>query len=525
MKRVAFVIAGLLAILAPAVLGYRFGTGHWPGRPSSLMMEAKPMAAPSEAMPAPSQRVLYWRDPDGKPAYATNPMKTADGRDFIAVTENEEPDFTGTKPADLMTPEQSSPAPMAAKGERKIKYYRNPMGLPDTSPVPKKDSMDMAYIPVYDDEEDDGTTVKVSLDRVQRAGVKSEAAEMRQLARPVRAPGIAKIDERTIREVTLRADGYIEKLYVAEMGKHVKAGDSLFRVYSPDIVKAGVDYKTARSATAREPRGEAEKDLQGAVQRLENLDVPVSVIAELKSGKDVLPKKIDWPSPVSGVVIEKKVVEGQKVSSGDMLFRIADLSRIWVVADVAEQDIGPIVVGAPAKLKFRAFPDETFDGKVTFILHELDMQTRTAKVRIEIANPEHRIRHDMYADVTIDTGAGDGLRLAVPSSAILDTGAKQVVLVDKGEGRFEPRPVKLGLRGDGYVEIKVGLADGDKVVTTANFLIDAESNLKAALKNFAPDGQAPADAQPMSDTAVPMTPGMKPEMVPGEMKPMVEGGP
>ena len=487
------------------------------------------MAAPEDAMPAQSRQVLYWRDPDGKPAYAANPTKTADGRDFVAVTEQEEPDFAGMKMAEPMKSAAAASPPMAAKGEHKIKYYRNPMGLPDTSLTPKKDSMDMAYIPVYEDEEDDGTTVKVGLDKVQRAGVKSEPAEMRQLARPVRAPGVAKIDERTIREVTLRTDGYIEKLYVAEMGKHVKAGDPLFRVYSPDIVKAEVDYKTARNATAGQSRGEAEKDLQGAVQRLENLDVPAHVIASLKSGKGEMPQKIDWPSPVSGVVIEKKVVEGQKVNSGDMLFQIADLSKMWVVADVAEQDIGPVQVGAPAKVVFRAFPDETFEGKVTFILHELDMQTRTAKVRIEIANPEHRIRRDMYADVTIDTGSGDGMRLAVPSSAVLDTGAKQVVLLDKGEGRFEPRPVKLGVRGDGYVEIKEGLADGDKVVTTANFLIDAESNLKAALKSFAPDAQAPADAKPMSEmdpgVASDMKSGMKPEMATDPMKPMSDMAP
>lgn len=156
-------------------------------------------------------------------------------------------------------------------------------------------------------------------------------------------------------------------------------------------------------------------------------------------------------------------------------------------------------MGAPATAVFRAFPNEKFEGKVTFILHELSMQTRTAKVRIEIANPDHRIRHDMYADVTIDSGSGDNLRLVVPVSAVLDTGARQVVLVDKGEGRFEPRPVKLGVRGDGYVEVTEGLAAGDNVVTSANFLIDAESNLKAALKGFTADAPPPEGAAPQTD--------------------------
>ena len=497
MKKLAFVLAGILVVLGPAAIGYRFGTGHWPGRPSAIMADSAAVVQP-DAMLAASRRILYWKDPGGKPAYAANPMKADDGRAFVPVYDDAAPDFPKSMP------EATKAAEMPAqKGEHKVKYYRNPMGLPDTSPVPKKDSMSMDYIPVYEDEDDDGSSLKVSLDKIQRAGVKSEPAEMRKLARPVSAPGIAKIDERTLREITLRADAYIEKLYVAEMGKHVKAGEPLFRIYSPDIVKAEVDYKIAKAATAGQSHGDAEKDLQGAVTRLENLGVPETVIKSLNADKNATPMKIDWPSPVSGVVIDKKVVEGQKVTAGTMLYQIADLSKIWVVADVAEQDIGPIKVGAPATVIFRAFPGEHFEGQVSFILHELDMQTRTAKVRIEIANPEHRIRHDMYADVTIDTGDADAQRLAVPSSAILDTGKRQVVLVDKGEGRFEPRSVKLGVRGDGYVEVKEGLAAGDKVVTSANFLIDAESNLKAALKGFTADTPAPDAAKPMSE---PMTP-------------------
>ena len=520
MRKLAFVLAGILVIFGPAAIGYRFGTGHWPGRPSAMMDDGAAMVQP-DAMPAVGRRVLFWRDPDGKPAYTANPANAADGRAFVPVYDDEVPDFPENKSKN--TPPMKAAEGSAPSGERKIKYYRNPMGLPDTSPVPKKDSMSMDYIPVYEDEDDDGTSVKVSLDKVQRAGVKSEPAVMRKLARPVSAPGIAKIDERTLREVTLRADAYIEKLFVAEMGKHVMAGEPLFRIYSPDIVKAEVDYKIAKAASTGQSRSDADKDLQGAVMRLENLGVPDSVIKSLNADKNAAPMRIDWPSPVSGVVIDKKVVEGQKVSAGEMLYQIADLSKIWVVADVAEQDIGPIKVGAPATVVFRAFPGERFEGKVSFILHELDMQTRTAKVRIEIANPEHRIRHDMYADVTIDTGSSDALRLAVPASAVLDTGTRQVVLVDKGEGRFEPRPVKLGVRGDGYIEITEGLMDGDNVVTSANFLIDAESNLKAALKGFTADAPAPGAAMPMADPmAAPMSDAMKPMEGSGMDKPMPE---
>ena len=170
--------------------------------------------------------------------------------------------------------------------------------------------------------------------------------------------------------------------------------------------------------------------------------------------------------------------------AGDELFRLADLSSIWVIANVAEQDIGMVKVGAPATLSFRAYPGEVFEGKVTFILHELDMATRTAKVRIEVKNPDHRIKHEMFADVEINAGAKDAARLVVPVSAVIDSGNRQVVIIDKGEGRFEPRAVKLGLRGDNSIEILDGIRDGDNVVTTATFLIDAESNLKAALEAF-----------------------------------------
>ena len=164
--------------------------------------------------------------------------------------------------------------------------------------------------------------------------------------------------------------------------------------------------------------------------------------------------------------------------------RLADLSSIWVIADVAEQDIAQVLVGAKAKVTFRAFPNEIFEGRVTFVLHELEMATRTAKVRIEVDNPDHRIKHEMFADVEIDAGDGEPERLAVPVSALIDSGNRQVVLVERGEGRFEPRAVKVGLRGDGFVEITEGIKAGDSVVVSANFLIDAESNLKAALSGF-----------------------------------------
>lgn len=487
MKKLMFLGAGALAAVGAGLAGYRADTGQWPDLLARYMREPAWDAAVGGARPKEMRRILYWRDPNGKPAYAASPTKTADGRDYVPVHDDEEPPLPGDMP---VAAEADEP-----KGERKILYYRNPMGLPDTSPVPKKDWMGMDYIAVHEGEDDeDGSTVKVSLDRVQRAGVRTEVAEVRHLQRPVRAPAVAKYDERTLHAVTLRADGFIEKLYVNETGAHVNEGQPLFRVYSPTMVNAQVDYRVALAEGARD----RDRSLKGAQQKLRNFEIPDAVVEEMRqSGEPVM--SIDWPAPASGVVTKKQVVEGQMVRMGEELFMLADLSKIWVIADVAEQDLGLVEVGQPARVRFKAIPGNVYEGRISFILHELEMATRTAKVRIEIANPNYRIRHEMFADVEIDAGAGDEPRIAVPNSAVIHNGDRQVVLVARGKGRFEPREVKLGLRGESFTEIESGVVAGEEVVVSANFLIDAESNLKAALKGFKADAEtstAPPSAAP-----------------------------
>jgi Cu(I)/Ag(I) efflux system membrane fusion protein len=457
------------ALAAPLIVG-----GYWlcaGGLPFSS--QSKDLAATAAAQePAAGRKVLYWKDPDGRADFSPAPKKTPDGRDYLPVYDQDEPPIA---------------APQSAKptGKRKILYYRNPMGLADTSPVPKKDWMGMDYIPVYEGEEQDVSTVRLSLDRVQRTGVRTEVASWRTLSRPLRAPGIAKPDERTFRSVVLRADGFIDKRYVNETGMHVRAGEPMFVVYSPQIVSIQVDYRSARGASDESQRQ------SGALQRLRNFGLPESTIEQIR-GSPHPQMLITWPAPMTGVVMMKNIVEGQMAKAGQELYRLADLTSIWIVADVAEQDIGLVKIGAPARLSFRAFPGETFEGKVTFILHDLDAATRTGKVRIDVNNPDHRIKHEMFADVEIDAGAGEPARLSVPTSAVIDSGARQVVLVDRGEGRFEPRTVRLGMRGDGFVEVLDGLKEGERVVVAANFLIDAESNLKAALAGFSSE-QKPAE--------------------------------
>jgi Cu(I)/Ag(I) efflux system membrane fusion protein len=381
--------------------------------------------------------------------------------------------------------EQSKPS----APDRTILYYRNPMGYPDTSPVPKKDSMGMDYIPVYADERDDPNTVKVSLDKIQRSGVRTEKVEARGLSRTVRGIGTIKHDESLLWIVTVRSDGYIEELFVNKTGQHVRQGEPLFRFYSSQIQLAQADLLVALRAQGTSSKAEASRSLAGAMQKLRNLDVPDSRIDEVRQTL-TNPRTIDWASPATGDVVEKKVIQGQRVIAGDELFRIADHSSVWVVAEVAEADIGEIKVGIPATVTLRSFPAEPQHGVVAFIYPEMmNPETRTVTVRIELDNPDGKMKTGMYADVVFEAGQGEAPAIAVPNSAIIDSGTRQVVLVAKGEGRFEPREVKLGRRGEGYTEIATGLEVGEEVVTSANFLIDAESNLKAALQSFSQGAQ------------------------------------
>jgi Cu(I)/Ag(I) efflux system membrane fusion protein len=203
------------------------------------------------------------------------------------------------------------------------------------------------------------------------------------------------------------------------------------------------------------------------------------------------PVTVRWSAPRDGIVLERNAIEGMRANPGDVLFRIADISVVWALVDVAERDLGSVAVGLPVTIRPRSFSGRTFSGKISVIYPQVNRDTRTARVRIELANPDFALLPDMYVDADIDTADATPV-LAMPDSSVLDTGGRQAVLVDKGDGRFEPREVKLGRRGGGFIEIRDGLAAGEAVVTSANFLIDAESNLKAALKGFAEAAQ-PSD--------------------------------
>ncbi len=444
-------------------------------RRSTYLLSAVALAAIAGSGAAQTSAPLYYQDASGKPFYSATPKKDAQGRDYVAV-------FTdaGTPPVNT-----AAPAPSPANAG-KILFYRNPMGLPDTSPVPKKDSMGMDYVPVYAGDAADAGIVKISPGRVQQLGVRTEAAAEHTMTRAIRAVGTVALDERHIAVVAPRFEGWIETLLVNTTGQSVHKGQALAEVYGPDLILAQQEYAVARSAgDMGDDHGMAHQRANpiadAVIDRFRNLGVSPDQISGLKSkgGKG----KLALTAPIDGVVMEKIAVEGLHFAPGDMLYRIADLSTVWVLADVFEQDLGIIQLGQEAKITTPAYPDRVFTGKIAFIYPTINRETRTAKVRIELPNPDLALKTDMYATAEIAAPATASV-VAVPDSAVLDSGARQVVLVERGEGRFEPRPVKLGQKAGGYVEIREGIAAGEKVVVGANFLIDAESNLRSALQTF-----------------------------------------
>jgi Cu(I)/Ag(I) efflux system membrane fusion protein len=459
------------AILAAGLAGLTVGrsNGPLPGWLSAIL----PAAKPSPAEPAATGPIVYYRDPDGLPNYSQTPKKTPSGKAYSAVRSSQDLSF-----------EEKAPEAMAANGgdTHRIKYYRNPMGLPDKSPTPKKDNMGMDYLPVYEDDQDDDSSVKVSAGKLQKAGVQTEIAERRTLNTIVPAPGTVEEDERRRSVVSLRFEGFIDTVGNVTTGTHVHKGQPLMRIYGPNLSSAAAEYLAALNA--RPNAGISNEALKGARRRLENLDAPEKFIADIERTREV-PTYASWPAPQDGEIVERIAVNGMRAAPGDVLFRIADHDVVWVMADVAERDLGLIEVGQKVVVRPRAHPDHPFTGKVTVIYPHLKMETRTARIRIELPNPDDVLLPDMYADVEIATGT-EAPVVTVSNSAVIDSGEKQIVLLAKGDGRFEPRAVKLGRSGGGHVEIKDGLAEGDKVVVSANFLIDAESNLKAALNGLDP---------------------------------------
>ncbi|MDL2354599.1 MAG: efflux RND transporter periplasmic adaptor subunit, partial [Pseudomonadota bacterium] len=338
-----------------------------------------------------------------------------------------------------------------AKKPGKLLYYRNPMGLPDTSPVPKKDPMGMDYVAVREGENDGDPAaagqIQISTEKVQKLGVQTEAASMRAIEKIVRAAGRVEPDERRIYTIAPKFEGYVERLHVNATGQAVGKGQPLFEVYSPELVSVQREYAIAsqgvQALKGAEPGAQSDMLLlaEASLMRLKNWDISEEQVRSLaKSGE--AKRTMTFRSPVSGIVTEKKAVQGMRFMPGDTLYQISDLSSIWVIADVFEQDIGLVTSGARAKVTIDAYPDKAFEGKVAYVYPTLKTETRTMQVRVELPNPGLFLKPGMFAQVEVAAPVRNNA-VTVPVSAVIDSGTRRIVLVQLKEGRFDPREVKL----------------------------------------------------------------------------------
>ncbi len=384
----------------------------------------------------------------------------------------------------------------APKDKGKLVFYRSPMNPSLTSQVPMKDEMGMDYVPVYEGElKGEGTgldthaAVKIDHERQQLIGLKTEKVAEGTVSGEFRALGRVAVDETRVRKVNVKVEGFVEKLFVDFVGKPVAKGQPLFSLYSPEFVSAQREYLLALKTQKALSGGSLESSggdlLESARRRLTLWDVPKETIDNLEKTGEVL-RALTLRSPISGVVTAKNVVEGARITSADIPFEITDLSRVWALVDVYEAELGRAKVGMPAELTIQSAPGKTFKGRVAFVDPIMDPKTRTAKARVEFANSKGELKPEMFGEVVLKGQGHKGI--LVPRDAVLDAGTTKVAFVALGDGKFEPREVSTGATVGENVEIRSGLKAGEDVVVRANFLVDSESRLKAALAHLSQKG-------------------------------------
>jgi RND family efflux transporter MFP subunit len=407
------------------------------------------------------------------------------------------PDYTSDKPGScpicgmqlVPTEKASATAPSAA--ERKVLFYRSPMDPAVHSPVPTKDSMGMDFIPVYSDEVQGGGNVPgraaVSLSAERRAslGVRVAPVQAKDIVRTIRTVGKVMVDERRLQHVHTKLEGYVERLYVNYAGRFVSRGEALLSIYSPELVATQQEYLLAYRAQKELGKSDVASVAKGGVdllsaarQRLLFWDIQPAQIEHLEKTGEVM-RTLDLHAHVSGYVVQKMVTEGQRVMPADSLFDVADLSRVWVMVDVYESDLALVRTGMPADIAVPYLPSRTWHGPVTYVAPTVEEKTRTVKLRVEVDNRDGTLKPEMYADVVLKSPLGRNL--VVPEAAIVRSGERTIVFVEEAGGRLAPRAVKVGSKVEEGTQVLEGLSEGESVVLSANFLLDSESSLKAAV--------------------------------------------
>lgn len=376
-------------------------------------------------------------------------------------------------------------------GEREILYWRAPMDPSFTADAPGKSPMGIDLVPVYADELSASGTVQIDPVTVQNIGVKTQIVRRQPLNRTVRTVGRVDYDETRMTDVNTKIAGWVEKLHVDYTGQLVEKGQPLLEIYSPQLVAAQeeyltvVDHKRRLEASAdRDARQGGVDLLHASMLRLHHWDVTGSQIRELERTGEVK-RTMTVYSPQEGAVVHKAVFAGAHIMPGQHLYRIAELSPVWVYADVYEYQLPWVREGQNAQVELSYRPGKQFKGRVSHVFPFLESKTRSVRVRMSFPNPDLELKSEMYANVTIHSPVSEDA-LVVPVQAVIHSGERTVAVVDLGDGRFQPRDITIGVEANGLYQVLEGLREGERIVTSAQFLIDSESNLKAALLAMAP---------------------------------------
>jgi hypothetical protein len=388
-----------------------------------------------------------------------------------------------------LVPVRSNAAAPAAGGGRRIKFYKSSMNAGEVSGKPGKDSMGMDLVPVYDEDADSASVIHIDSGTIQRMNLKTGLVTRGPVIREIRTVGSIAYAEAGLREITAKYDGWIEKLVADTTWTTVKAGDPLFEIYAPDLHNAELNYLVALRS-----EGAAGGPLtQASLARLRLLDIPADFIAGLaRSGE--APRTYVFRAPAGGMIVEKTAVTGQMMKAGERIYRLADLSSVWVLAQVNEQDLAFVRAGQAATVRVTYGPERTIEGRVETVLPQVEEQTRTATARIVLSNPDASLRPGMFVEVNFVARLSDDAVL-VPNLAVLRSGERNTVFIAHDDGSFEPREIRLGARSQGNLyEVLSGLEAGERVVVSGQFMLDSESQLRDAIQKMLKSPEA--DAKP-----------------------------
>jgi membrane fusion protein, copper/silver efflux system len=375
------------------------------------------------------------------------------------------------------------------RGGSKVKYYKSTMMAGEVSAKAAKDSMGMEMVPVYEDQksaaDNKPSEFSVPVERQQQIGVTYAAVKRAALHHSIRAVGMVEPDAQRRWSLVARVEGYVQQLAVTSAGQLVEKDSPLMSIYSPDLLTTERELlmllRMRDETKSKSARATPERLISAAESRLRQWNVTDDQISKLEQKRQP-DEALTLRSPFRGVVQDVSVNQGASVKVGDRLVDVADLSLVWVWAEFYENEVSMLKQGQTVQVTSSSYPGEKFDGQVAVINPFVDPAKRTARVRIDIPNPDYKLRPGMYANAELAMDMGEGL--TVPSGAVMPTGTHSVVFVDKGEGKLEPRVIQLGQQYGDSVEVKNGLAEGERVVASANFLIDAEAKVQGALKSF-----------------------------------------